>query len=560
MKRTIALLVPLLLVSFVLAQQNQQPQQPSHQRPAAVTAEHPAQQQPAAEQPSQPEPRAEETQRQQPSQAAEHEHGDATKVHWDMKEAAPVVTKHQITLDGKVLHYTATAGRLPIRDISGNIEAEMFFVAYTLDGADPAKRSVTFAFNGGPGSASIWLHMGALGPRKVVLEKPEGWLPQSPYRLEDNPYTPLDKTDVVLIDAIGTGFSRPADLEKAKKFWGLRGDIEAYGEFIRMYITRYERWASPLFLLGESYGTTRAAGIAGYLSDKGINFNGVCLLSSIIDYESVVTTRRNDEGFVNTLPSFTMIAAYHKRLAPELMQDLVKTRAEVEAFASGEYSSALAKGDSLTDGEHQAILEKLARYTGLKKDVIEQANLRVDVGTFTSNLLSDQKLRVGRLDGRYTGPDPGNMTGGRGGPFSFFDPASGNTTGPFASVFNDYIRRELGYKTDMPYELSASDLSDQFHWDWGNQQGFADTASYLKAAMAKNIWLKVLVLEGYYDLATPYYAANYAMNHIDLLPQYRRNLSYATYEAGHMMYLHAPSHEKLKKDYEAFMESALPKE
>ncbi len=557
MKPVLAVLVSLVLVAGALGQTAQQTQQPPRQHPAAKTAE-PAQAQPQApEQPRQPEARAEEPQHQPPAAA---DHGDAAKPHWDMKEAAPVVTKHQVTLDGKVLHYTATAGRLPIRDLSGNIEAEMFFVAYTLDGADPAKRPVTFAFNGGPGSASIWLHMGALGPRKVVLEKPEGWLPQAPYRLEDNPYTPLDKTDIVLIDAIGTGFSRPADLEKGKKFWGLRGDIESFGEFIRMYITRYERWASPLFLLGESYGTTRAAGISGYLSDKGIEFNGVCLLSSIIDFESVLTTRRNDEGYINTLPTFTMIAAYHKKLAPELMQDLARTRAEVEAFAAGEYSQALAKGDTLSDAEHQVILEKLMRYTGLKRDVIEQANLRIDVGTFTTHLLADQKLRVGRLDGRYTGPDPGNMTGGRGGMFSFFDPTSGNTMGPFTSVFNDYIRRELGYKTEMPYAVSAGDLTDQFHWDWGGQQGFADTAGYLKSAMAKDVWLKVLVLEGYYDLATPYYASNYAMNHLDLLPQYRKNISYATYEAGHMMYLRAPSHAKLKKDYEAFMESALPKE
>ncbi|HUO59067.1 MAG TPA: hypothetical protein VMU24_00270 [Candidatus Acidoferrales bacterium] len=513
---------------------------------------------PQAEEPR-PEARTEEPKPQSPSEAPRALSADKAP-RWDMKEVAPIVSKHQITVNGKVLHYTATAGRLPIRDVSGSIEAEMFFAAYTLDGSDPSRRPVTFAFNGGPGSASIWLHMGALGPRKVVLQKPEGTLPQPPYRLEDNPYTPLDKTDIVLIDAIGTGFSRPADLEKGKKFWGLHGDIEAFGEFIRMYITRYDRWSSPLFILGESYGTTRAAGISGYLSEKGINFSGITLLSSIIDYESVLTTRRNDEGYINTLPTYTMIALYHKKLAPELLADPAKTRAQVEAFATGEYSQALAKGDTLSDAEHKEILDKLAYFTGLKKDIIEQVTLRIDVRTFTTHLLSDQKLVVGRLDGRYAGPDPSTPGDLRQTGFRFFDPTSANTQAPFNAVFNDYIRRELGYKTDMPYILTASDLTEQFKWNWGDQQGFADTASSLRSAMAKNPWLKVQVLEGYYDLATPYFAANYAMNHLDLQPQYRKNISYATYEAGHMMYLHTPSHAKLQKDYENFMESCLPKE
>ncbi|HEX8926108.1 MAG TPA: peptidase S10, partial [Terriglobales bacterium] len=284
------------------------------------------------------------------------------------------------------------------------------------------------------------------------------------------------------------------------------------------------------------------------------------LLSSIIDFESVLTTRRNDEGYINTLPTYTMIAFYHKKLAPELLADQAKTRAQVEAFAAGEYAQALAKGDTLSDSEHKEILDKLAYFTGLKKDVIEQVSLRIDVRTFTTHLLADQKLVVGRLDGRYAGPNPSTPGDMRQGGFQFFDPTSANTQAPFNAVFNDYIRRELGYKTDTPYMLTASDLTDQFKWDWGNQQGFADTASYLRSAMAKNQWLKVQVLEGYYDLATPYFAANYAMNHLDLLPQYRKNISYATYEAGHMMYLHTPSHAKLQKDYEGFIESCLPKE
>src|SRR6202161_3315003 len=263
--------------------------------------------------------------------------------HFDMAEVAPVVTHHQITVDGKLLKYTATAGRLPIKRADGKIEAEMFFVAYTLDGQDAAKRPLTFAFNGGPGSSTIWLHMGALGPRKVVLQ-PEGFMPPAPYHIEDNPYTLLDKTDLVLIDAIGTGCSRAADAEMFKKFWGVKGDIEAFSEFIRLYITRNERWASPLFLFGESYGTTRSAGIAGYLADRGISFNGITLLSTVLNFERSEDNNTNDQPYIFLVPSFTMIAGYHHKLTPDLAQDMNKAREESEQWAFGDYAVALAKG------------------------------------------------------------------------------------------------------------------------------------------------------------------------------------------------------------------------
>lgn len=474
---------------------------------------------------------------------------------WDMTEAVPVHTQHQITVGGKILNYTAAAGRLPIKDPTGKIEAEMFFAAYTLNGADPAKRPLTFAYNGGPGSASIWLHMGALGPRKVTLQ-PEGWMPEAPYRLMDNPNTPLDKTDLVLVDAIGTGFSRPADLETGRRFWSLRGDIEAFGEFIRMYITRYERWSSPLYLLGESYGTTRSAGIAGYLADKGINFNGICLLSMVLNFESLEVARTNDVPFPLLLPTFTMIAAYHHKLAPNLMQDLNRTRSEVSQWASGTYWTALNKGDALTPQERAAILDKLAQYTGLPKNIIDLANLRVDVRTFTQWLLADQKLRVGRLDGRYTSAAPdGFMEPG------IFDPSSAATQGPFTAVLNDYVRRELNYKTDLPYYTSARELG-AFTWNWsagGFGSGYADTATGLRSAMIKNPYLKVLVMEGYYDLATPFLAANYTMDHLDLTPNLRKNISYATYSSGHMVYLDSKSHAKMKEDFDTFIEATSPK-
>jgi carboxypeptidase C (cathepsin A) len=539
-----------------------------------------AQQQRAAQRPQprstepQPPPRAEqvEQQQQQPAREAERPRTETrmdgasnSAFHFDMKEAPPSVTHHQITVNGRVLHYTATAGRLPIKNAEGVTEALMFYVAYTLDGADAGTRPLTFAYNGGPGSASIWLHIGALGPRVVTMTS-DGFMPQPPFRLHDNPYTPLDRTDLVLVDAIGTGWSRPADAAAARKYENPEGDIESFGEFIRLYISRNERWSSPLYLFGESYGTTRSAGVAGYLQGRGIVFNGIGLLSMALNFQTLAFGPANDAPYPWNIPTYMAIAYYHHKLSPELQSAIDQCQPnpnapcgplqQAEQWAITDYAAALSRGDAMSAQERQSVIDRLSQYTGLPKSVIDENNLRIDVSAFTHYLLLDQRLRVGRLDGRYALPDPG-FPGGRA---QFTDPTSTETTGPFFMTFNNYMRTELDYKTDVPYYTSARQ-SGMFLWSSsgstdapGGPQGFQEEISPLRAAIVGNPYLKVLVMEGYYDLATPYYQAEYTMHELNLPQRYRANISYERYWSGHMVYLEQKSHAKLQHDWDAFVE------
>jgi carboxypeptidase C (cathepsin A) len=546
MKVLTALLLAILTISLAAAQQQSPDATPDSAKLAAArNNKDKTKKEPAA---ASPDKSAESAKPAEPSKSEEVTDKDKEE-HFDVSEVPPVITHHQITLNGKTLNYTATTGRLPLKRPDGKIEGEMFFVAYTLDGQDAGRRPLTFAFNGGPGSASIWLHMGALGPKRVVLQS-NGFMPAAPYRLEENPDTLLDRSDIVMVDAMATGYSRAANAELTKKFLGVKGDVQAFGEFIRLYLSRYERWSSPLFLLGESYGTTRAAGVAGYLADHGIAFNGVTLLSMAVDFQTLEWNKSNDLPYFLLVPTFNMIAGYHHKLPADLSQDMARTREEVVRWSTNDYALALAKGDALTPEEHRKIVEQLARYIGLRPEVIEQHNLRIDVPTFTHELLLDQKLVTGRLDGRFTSPSPDGER--------YYDPTGSAILPPYTSAFNNYLRTELNYQIDMPYRVFAYDEPVFQKWDWGNaEEGFPSTAGGLRGAMIKNPYMKVLVMEGYYDLATPFAAANWTMDHLNLDAKYRQSISYATYGAGHMVYVDRAEHDKMKKDLVEFMEKCL---
>ncbi len=474
----------------------------------------------------------------------------AAKAKADSTEA-PIVTRHQISIAGKPLAYTVTTGKLPLKNELGETEADVFFMAYTLDGvADRASRPLMFSFNGGPGSSSVWLHLGALGPRRVKM-RPDGAMPPPPYQLVDNPHTWLDQTDLVFIDPVGTGYSRPSKPDLGKKFWGVQGDLESVGEFIRLYLTRYQRWSSPLFLVGESYGTTRAAGLSGYLVDKGIAFNGILLVSSILNFETARFARGNELPYSLYLPTYTATAWYHKRLPADLQsRDLKSVLDEAEVWSGGDYARFLALGGDATREQRTAALDRLARYTGLERRYLDLSDLRVPIQNFCKELMRSERRTVGRLDSRFTGVDDRVVS-----ETPEFDPSMAAIRPPYTAMFNQYVRAELGYKTDLTYHILGGGIGP---WDWGSAgSGFADVSGALRAAFSRNPDMRLFVASGYYDLATPYFATDYTLAHLMLEPAERARVMTREYEAGHMMYIHEGELARLKRDVVEFIRGAL---
>ena len=466
------------------------------------------------------------------------------------------VTRHRARIGRKEIAYTVTCGTVVLKEEmekEGKHEGEkarakVFFIAYTLDDvSDKAARPVTFSFNGGPGSSSVWLHLGVLGPQRVELDA-EGRSSAPPGRLVANDYSLLDQSDLVFIDPVGTGYSRMVEGEKVKEYHEYKRDLESVGEFIRLWITRYGRWSSPKYLIGESYGTTRASGLSLHLIERyGMYLNGVMLVSCALEFQLLRFDHGNDLPHIVFLPTYASTAWYHKRLAPELQKrPLRKLLDEVEAFASTEYANALFQGAALAPKERKAIVAKLARYTGLSADYIERSDLRIEIFRFCKELLRDEGRTVGRLDSRYTGRDRDAV-----GEEFEFDPAMVEIYGPYAAAMNDYVRTNLRFEADHPYEVIKALYMDWGWKDYANR--FVAVGDALRKAMTMNRGMRVLVASGYYDFATPHFGADYSMSHLSIPPEVRKNIRVTYYEAGHMMYVHKPSLEKLAAELRQFV-------
>ena len=457
----------------------------------------------------------------------------------------PVFTTNTVTMAGKRVTYVAETGMLPILKPDGTSRASVFYVAYTrVDETNAATRPVTFCFNGGPGSSSVWLHLGALGPRRARMND-DGTLPQPPFSVVDNPYSILDGSDLVFIDPIATGFSRAAKDEKADQFFSQTADLDSVGEFIRLWTTRHERWLSPKFLCGESYGVFRAAGLAERLRSRyGMYLNGLILVSGVLDFATINDGSANDLPFELFLPNYTATANYFKKLPPDLQADLPKALAEAREFAKGEYASALHQGAALPADERDKIVAELARLTGLKPQVIEDNNLRIDSSVFRKQLLHDEGLILGAYDARITGRDDDPAS-----PYPVFDPSYAATYGPFAAAMNAYVRQELKFEDDLPYEIIAGVQP----WNYGSHNDYPGVSDQLASVMNQNPYMRVLVLNGMRDLVCPPDTMRYALDHMQLDRAYRTNITYATFEAGHMMYVNLPDLKKLHQVLEDFL-------
>lgn len=456
-------------------------------------------------------------------------------------------TKGAVNIGGQRVAYTATAGTLVLKSDDGKPRAELFYIAYTRDGvADRNKRPVTFTFNGGPGSSSVWLHLGAFGPRRVDFADAVQPAPP-PYGFVDNEHSLLDVTDLVFIDPVGTGYSRPAGEAKAEEFQGVTEDVRSVAEFIRRWTVENGRWNSPKYLAGESYGTTRAAGLVDHLQDaEGMFFNGVILVSSILNFQTARFDPGNDLPYITFLPTYAATAWYHGRIQPK--PALEPFLEEVRRFAETEYAQALMLGARLPAVQEQAVAAKLARYMGVSEQFVRNANLRVNIFRFTKELLRDQRRTVGRLDSRYVGIDA-DAAGER---FEH-DPSYTAILGPYTAALNDYVRRELKFEDARKYEILSGQVNQRWNWGQANGGSFVNVGENLRRAMSRNPHLKVHVANGYYDLATPFFATEYTFDHLGLEPALRGNVSMSYYEAGHMMYSHPESLAKLKRELAAFI-------
>lgn len=458
----------------------------------------------------------------------------------------PVFITNTVTIAGERVKYVAETGMLPIFKKDGNTIASVFYVAYTMYGeADMSARPVTFCFNGGPGSSSVWLHMGALGPRRVKMN-PDGTLPPPPYGMVDNTYSILNASDLVFIDPVATGYSRAAKDEKPEQFFGDTADLDSVGEFIRLWTTRHDRWLSPKFLFGESYGVFRAAGLADHLRERyGMYLNGLILLSGVLDFQTIADDPGNDVPYPLYLPAYTAAARFHNKLPPDLQNNLTAALAESREFAQGKYTTALQRGESLSPEETEKVADELSRLTGLKTNVILDNHLRIDEGIFRKQLLHDEGLILGAYDARITGRDDDPAS-----EYPDYDPSDAAVYGPFAAVMNEYVREDLKFKDDLPYEL----LAGVQPWNYGSPNNYPNASDKLAATINQNPYMKVLVLNGRCDLVCPVDTMRYAIDHMSLDPTYRTNITYEQFDAGHMMYINLPDLIKLQKVVESFIQ------
>jgi carboxypeptidase C (cathepsin A) len=462
-----------------------------------------------------------------------------------------VTTKHSVVIAGNQISYDAMAGKLPLRDDALKSKAEVFFISYTRTGVEASeKRPVTFCFNGGPGSSSVWLHLGMLGPKRIRF--PDDATPlRPPYSLEDNDLSLLDVTDLVFIDPVSTGYSRPSEGEGKEQFHGYEEDLRSVGQFIHDWTTKYQRWLSPKFVLGESYGGVRAAGLAGYLQDRYyMELNGAVIVSGVINFQTLRFGGSNDLPYITFLPTYAATAWYHKALPSDLQsQSIESVVKQAEEFANGRYAASLLKGTSLTPEEFSITADQLARLTGLSREFVIKAKLRIDMDRFAKELLRSKSRTVGRFDSRYVGIDRDDAGDGY-----EYDASGAAIFGPFTATFNDYVRRNLEYKEDRVYEILTGNVQP---WSYRRFEGrYVDATDTLRKAMTANPYLKVFLACGYYDLATPHFAMMNTTNHLMLEPSLKNNLTYGFYEGGHMMYIFQPSLTKLRSDLVQFYATA----